>query len=87
MSRISSGLPIFALSDNHATLQRLALCRGVIPLYFDARMFEPEVIEERAVEFLKDGRYVVSGDSIILTKGAIMGQTGSTNILKILNVV
>lgn len=86
MSRISSGLPIFALSDNHATLQRLALCRGVIPLYFDARMFEPEVIEERAVEFLKDGRYVVSGDSIILTKGAIMGQTGSTNILKILNV-
>jgi pyruvate kinase len=45
------------------------------------------MIEERAVEFLKDGRYVVSGDSIILTKGAIMGQTGSTNILKILNVV
>ena len=86
MSRISSGLPIFALSDNHATLQRLALCRGVIPLYFDYRMFAPEVIEERAVEFLKDGKYVDSGDAMILTKGEIMGRAGSTNILKILNV-
>ncbi len=86
MSRMSSGLPIFALSHNHETLQRLALCRGVIPLYFDATMFVPELIEERAVEFLKDGDYVEPGDAMILTKGVVMGQRGSTSILKILEI-
>ena len=49
MSRLSSGLPIFGLSRQHKTLQRLALCRGVIPLYFDATAFAAEDIESRVM--------------------------------------
>jgi pyruvate kinase len=49
-------------------------------------MFAPELIEERAVEFLKDGDYVEPGDAMILTKGVVMGQRGSTSILKILEI-
>ena len=40
MSRLSSGLPIFALSQRGETLQKLCLCRGVIPLHFDASAFD-----------------------------------------------
>jgi len=87
MSRLRSGLPIFALSHHSETLQRLSLCRGVIPLYFDASAFDYDSVEARAIEFLKDGGYLNKDDSILLTKGAIMGRPGATNIMKILSVV
>ena len=86
MSRLSSGLPIFALSHNSETLQKLSMARGVIPLFFDANAFDSDSVEARAIEFLNDGRYVRKGDSILLTKGAVMGRSGSTNIMKILPV-
>lgn len=86
MSRLSSGLPIFGLSRQHTTLQKLALCRGVIPLYFDATAFAAEDIEARILEFLLDGGYIDRGDYILMTKGSAMGQTGMTDMLKILLV-
>ncbi len=86
MSRLSSGLPIFGLSNNAQTLQRLCLCRGVIPLFFDASVFDPEEVEARAIEFLKDEHYLLKDDYILLTKGTVMGTAGSTNIMKILPV-
>ena len=86
MSRLSSGLPIFGLSSNSETLQKLCLCRGVIPLYFDASAFENDEVDSRAIEFLKDGGYLQRNDAILLTKGTVMGRSGSTNIIKILPV-
>jgi pyruvate kinase len=86
MSRLSSGRPIFALSSNQATLQRLCLCRGVIPLYFDAGAFEGDEVDARAIEFIKSCGYLGKGDSILLAKGVVMGQKGNTNIMKILPV-
>jgi pyruvate kinase len=86
MSRLSSGLPIFALSRHGETLQRLCVCRGIIPLYFDASAFDQDRVEARAIELLLDGHYLQKGDDILLTKGAVMDRAGSTNILKILPV-
>lgn len=86
MSRLSSGRPIYALSHRSETLQRLCLCRGVVPLFFDASAFDQDHVEARAIEFLLDGHYLSKEDSIILTKGAQMGEAGSTNIMKILPV-
>jgi len=86
MSRLSSGLPIFALSQFSETLQKLCLCRGVVPLFFDASAFDHDRIDDMAIEFLLDGSYLGKGDSIILTKGERMGTAGSTNIMKILPV-
>ena len=86
MSRLSSGLPIFALSRVSETLQKLCLCRGVVPLFFDATAFDHDSVDARAIEFLLDGGYLGKGDSIILTKGTVMGTAGSTNIMKILPV-
>ncbi len=86
MSRLSSGLPIFALSRLSETLQKLCLCRGVVPLYFDATAFDEADVESSAIEFLLDGGYLGKDDSILLTEGAVMGTAGSTNIMKILPV-
>ena len=86
MSRLSSGLPIFALSNRSETLQRLCLCRGVVPLFFDASVFDQDTVEASAIEFLRDEGQLHKGDAVLLTKGAIMGSPGSTNIMKILPV-
>jgi pyruvate kinase len=86
MSRLSSGLPIFALSSSPETLQRLCLCRGVVPLFFDASAFDADSVEARAIEFLLDGGYLQKHDDILLTRGSVMGRAGSTNIMKILPV-
>jgi pyruvate kinase len=86
MSRLSSGLPIFALSHRSQTLQKLCLCRGVIPLFFDATAFDQDSVEARAIEFLLDGHFLQKNDSILLTTGQVMGRAGSTNIMKILPV-
>ena len=86
MSRLSSGLPIFALSQRAETLQKLCLCRGVIPLFFDASAFDQDDVEPRAIELLVDGGYLQQHDSILLTKGSVQGEAGATNIMKILPV-
>ncbi|MFO7552534.1 MAG: pyruvate kinase [Haliea sp.] len=86
MSRLSSGLPIFALSSRSETLQRLCLCRGVVPLFFDASVFDQDTVEASAIEFLCDEGQLHKGDAVLLTKGAVMGRPGSTNIMKILPV-
>ena len=86
MSRLSSGRPIFALSSNMQTLRKLTLCRGVVPLYFDAAAFENDEVDARAIEFIKSCGFLEKDDAIILTKGVVMGQRGHTNILKILPV-
>ena len=74
MSRLSSGLPIFALSHHSQTLQKLCLCRGVIPLFFDATASDNDSVEARAIEFLLDGGYLQKSDSILLTEAAVRGQ-------------
>jgi pyruvate kinase len=86
MSRLSSGLPIFALSRRSDTLQRLALCRGVIPLFFDFTAFAPQDLEARTIEFLVDGGYLSRGDYILLTMGSAQGESGKTDLMKILPV-
>jgi pyruvate kinase len=63
------------------------MCRGVIPLFFDASAFDRDSVEARAIEFLRDGGYLNKNDSILLTKGSTMGTAGGTNIMKILPVL
>ena len=58
----------------------------MVPLYFDAEAFDADSAEARAIEFLRDGGFLAKGDSILLTKGEVMGRSGSTNIMKILPV-
>ncbi|UZP73609.1 pyruvate kinase [Candidatus Paraluminiphilus aquimaris] len=86
MSRLSSGLPIFALSRNPETLQRLALCRGVIPLYFDVSAFDSRDVEARTMEFLNDAGFISKGDFILMTNGTRVGQAGGTDSIKLLSV-
>lgn len=86
MSRISSGLPIFALSRNERTLNRAALYRGVTPVYFERDSDTGLAAAKHAIESLKERDYLSKGDLVIITQGDEMDIVGSTNNMRILMV-
>ncbi|MBG6248886.1 MULTISPECIES: pyruvate kinase [Symbiopectobacterium] len=82
MSRISSRLPIYALSRHAETLNQVALYRGVTPLPFNGRA-EGLGAAQDAIALLKACGAIATGDSVILTQGDSAGQIGSTNTCRI----
>ncbi|MDS0112220.1 pyruvate kinase alpha/beta domain-containing protein, partial [Enterobacter hormaechei subsp. steigerwaltii] len=84
-SRISSGLPIFAMSRHERTLNLTALYRGVTPVYFDSTN-DGVAAAHDAVNLLRDKGYLVSGDIVIVTQGDVMSTIGSTNTTRVLTV-
>ncbi|OSN04774.1 pyruvate kinase [Lonsdalea iberica] len=85
MSRISSGLPIFAMSRHEGTLNLTALYRGVTPVQFTRYSDGVEAAND-AVILLRDKGFLMSGDLVIVTQGDVMGTVGTTNTVRILRV-
>ena len=83
MSRMSSGLPIFALSRHADTVRRMCLYRGVRPLVFDYTVFPPDQAAGEAVAELLRRALVAPGERLILTRGDLLGVGGSTTTMKI----
>ncbi|MGS0683462.1 pyruvate kinase [Shewanella sp. 125m-7] len=86
MSRISSALPIFAMSRHESTLAKMALYRGVQPVYFDSTTHAPEAVAQKALETLTQAGYLVKGDMAMMTKGDAMETVGGTNTSKVVVV-
>ncbi len=86
MSRISSGIPIYALTKHQATRRRVTLYRGVYPVAFDPASKEHAVVNQAAVEVLQAHGSLETGDLVIITKGDLMGVHGGTNAMKIVRV-
>ncbi|ACL30126.1 pyruvate kinase [Buchnera aphidicola] len=85
-SRITSGLPIFALSKNKETLNLASLYRGVTPVYFNSKNNNFKAANEAIVLLRKRG-FLCRGELVIITQGDIMGKIGKTNTSRILKVV
>jgi pyruvate kinase len=86
MSRISSGIPIYALTRHVSTRRKVTLYRGVYPLSFDSTTKDHAEVNQEAVDELKRRGVVRDGDLVILTKGDLMGIDGGTNAMKIVRV-
>ena len=86
MSRITTSLPIYALSRHDSSLNAMALYRGVKPVFFDSRGSEPGQLAQDVINVLKDKGLLESGDQFIMTYGDRMETVGSTNACKILTV-
>jgi pyruvate kinase len=86
MSRISSGIPIYALTSRLSTLSRVTLYRGVYPVRADFTNLPADDVTLGVVDLLKSKNIVESGDRIILTRGDMLGDQGGSNIMKIVTV-
>lgn len=81
-SRIHSSLPIYGVSRNLAACRRMALFRGVIPLYFDATKARSEPWQAVMALIAERGE-LEAGQRIAFTCGDLAGEGGSTNTLKL----
>ncbi|AQS36306.1 pyruvate kinase [Shewanella psychrophila] len=86
MSRISSALPIFALSRHEVTLAKMAVYRGVQAVHFDSTDVKAEDVARKALESLASAGYLKTGDMVLMTKGDSMETIGGTNTCKVLIV-
>lgn len=86
MSRISSGIPIYAFTRHTITRRRVALYRGVYPMKFDITHTDPLEANKQMIDQLIEQNVVVEGDFVIITKGDLRGKRGATNNMKIIQV-
>jgi pyruvate kinase len=86
MSRISSGIPIYAMTRHEATRRKVTLYRGVYPLAYDMPSQQDADITRSVIEELLKHNTVQEGDMVIITKGDRMGTHGATNTMKVCRV-
>jgi pyruvate kinase len=86
MSRLNSGVPIYALTPEKETLTKCALYRDVRPFTLAYEGHDRErLLREAEDTLLKEG-VVQKGDIVVLTIGEPIGQSGGTNTMKIVTV-
>ncbi|HYE36191.1 pyruvate kinase [Methylocaldum sp.] len=86
MSRISSGIPIYALTRHEKTCRKVTLYRGVYPISFYSTTSDHAVLNREIINEFLSRDLVKQGDLVILTKGDLTGVRGGTNALKIARV-
>ena len=86
MSRISSGIPIFAFTRHAETRRRVSLYRGVYPIKFDITHTDPLEANKEIIDELMERGVVTDGDFVVITKGDLRGRRGGTNNMKIIKV-
>src|SRR3982750_1624101 len=83
ISRLNSGVPIYALTSQTGTRYRCALFRDVFPLMVRYIGHDREELLQEAEKVLAEQKVVKEGDIIVLTIGEPIGKSGGTNTMKI----
>ncbi|MEW4982804.1 MAG: pyruvate kinase [Cycloclasticus sp.] len=86
MSRISSGIPIFAMAADENICRRVTLYRGVTPILIVIPQDGLMDVNQAALTKLKQLKIANQGDLVIITKGEMSGSQRETNSMKILQV-
>lgn len=87
MSRISSGIPIYALSPREDTRRKLTLYRGVYPTSINFEEIGKYNISSKVAESLCEKGIVKEGNRIIITRGDYLGdEGGGTNAMKVVSI-
>ena len=87
MSRISSGIPIYALTRHHKTQRKVALYRGVYPVNVEKDKIGPVHVAQCVTDILLDRNIVEKGQRIIMTRGNLIDERGAgTNSMKIVDI-
>ncbi len=86
MSRIRSDIPIYAFTPHESTRRRVTLYRGVYPVAFDRAVTDIQALYREIFSTLLAKELVEEGDLVVLTKGDMVGVSGGTNSMKIIEV-
>ena len=82
VSRFRPESPIIATTQDDGVMRRLALCWGVYPVKTSGVGNIDEMIA-KSIDSAKEKDYVANGDLVVITAGAPIGVTGTTNLIKV----
>ncbi|GIP27848.1 pyruvate kinase [Paenibacillus sp. J23TS9] len=82
VSKYRPQAPIIAVTTQERTLRRLALTWGVTPIQGKTASSTDEMFENSLQGGLESG-LVKPGDLVVITAGVPLGQSGSTNLVKV----
>lgn len=86
ISRLNSGVPIYAMTPEDSTRRRMSLYRDVQPIFLPQEQNDREELIRIAEQKLVDAKIVSQGDLIVVTIGEPLGQSGGTNTMKIVEI-
>ena len=86
MSRLNSGVPIYAITPHIRTRYRVSIYRDVTPILMSQRHDNRDLLLQEAEDLLIASGAVEVGDLIVLTIGEPIGAAGGTNTLKLVKV-
>jgi pyruvate kinase len=86
MSRMHSGIPIYAMTSQQDTIGKMALFREVHPMLVPHITDSREHLLREAEMTLIKHKLVEPGDVVVITVGEPLGQSGGTNSLKIVRI-
>lgn len=85
VSRFKPGCTIIGCSVNPRVCRQLNLSWGVTPLLIEKKDTADDLFEEATLQAKKAG-LVKAGDVVVLTAGVPLGTTGTTNMLRVIEV-
>ena len=85
ISRHNIQLPIFALTPSISAQRRMAMYRGVRPMILATSTDHDTALRE-VEAILLERQILATGDQYIITSGSKMRESGSTNMLEVLQV-
>jgi pyruvate kinase len=86
MSRLDSGVPIYALTPEVGTRRRMSLYREVHPVAMTYQTTDRETLLLEVEHKLLELGIVTKGDLVLMTIGSPIGKSGGTNTLQIVRV-
>jgi len=86
MSRLSFGVPIYALTSETSTRYRSSLFRGVYPLMVRYQGHDRDALLDEAEDVLLKAGAAREGELIVVSYGEPIGHPGGTNTMKIVRV-
>jgi len=81
MSKFRPRAPIVAFTPSEATVRRLALCWGTVPMRMDFQKGVEQAIDEVAARLAAAG-WIARGDKIVVLAGSHL-EEGGTNLLRL----
>ena len=86
MSRQQSKVPIYAVSANANTVNRLSLINNVFPIFFDYHAMSSDAVNQQVITYLTQRELLSTAGFVLLTRGHLIGQAGGTNRMEIIQL-
>jgi pyruvate kinase len=86
MSRVQSNIPIYAMTQNIKTARRICLYKGVQSIKLDKLEENHAQANMQVIGLMRKIGTVKKGDLVIITKGDLLGTSGGTNAMKVVEV-